>query len=190
LCSIIAKTALEREKQMQEEIYPLEIVSPLMLGGQDNQTAELRSPPFRGAMRYWLRATLGAILDQAKDIRQLENEVFGSAGEKASQGSAITIRLKQNNSLQPSQTSILPHKSNSTKRNAFCQGQFQLILSAPRPVCNEIWLAAQMSLNLALTFGGVGLRARRGYGTLRITNQFPTNLQEWQDHIKNSQTNT
>lgn len=37
----------------------LETVTPLFLGGADPRGApELRAPAFRGALRYWLRATL------------------------------------------------------------------------------------------------------------------------------------
>jgi CRISPR-associated protein Cmr1 len=40
----------------------LETVTPLFLGGADPRGApELRPPPFRGAMRYWLRAALGGL---------------------------------------------------------------------------------------------------------------------------------
>jgi hypothetical protein len=53
-----------------------------------------------------------------------------------------------------------------------------------------VWDAACASLELALTFGGVGQRARRGYGAVRIVeakghrlSQFPTTFEGWKGHI-------
>ncbi|MEJ5376843.1 MAG: type III-B CRISPR module RAMP protein Cmr1 [bacterium] len=43
-------------------IVSLETVTPLFGGGADPRGApELRSPAFRGSMRYWLRAALEEI---------------------------------------------------------------------------------------------------------------------------------
>ena len=58
----------------------LETVTPLFLGGADPKgSPELRAASFRGVMRFWLRALLGAHLgDDLKALRQAESAVFGS----------------------------------------------------------------------------------------------------------------
>jgi len=152
---------------MRKVAIELMTVTPLFLGGSDprsGQPPELRPPSFRGAMRYWYRAALGGVVgDKNLDaVRALEEAVFGSTDS----GSPISLRISGN--LKWSLHSILPHKS-AGRRNAFDPGQtFRLTMSA-RPTCPDlIWANACMALNLALTLGGVGLRSRRGMGSLQV----------------------
>ncbi len=142
-------------------------VTPLFLGGSDprNQPPELRPPSFRGAMRYWYRAALGGVVgDKNLDaIRQMESAVFGSV----EQGSPICLRLSGN--LKSSPHPILPHK-NAGRRDAFDPNQKFILTMTAGPVCSDwVWTNACMALNLALTLGGIGLRSRRGMGSLQVT---------------------
>lgn len=164
----------------------LETVTPLLLGGADGKTPELRPPSFRGAMRYWLRATLGGVIGDShlEGLHKLENAVFGSTES----GSPIRIRLQPLDTLKSSKVFILPHKHQG-RRNALT-GRLKLIMAQTRDVDEAIWNAACASLELALTFGGVGLRSRRGYGTLRTVeasdtrlSSFPTTLDGWKPHV-------
>jgi CRISPR-associated protein Cmr1 len=67
----------------------LETVTPLFLGGAEQQP-ELRPASFRGALRFWLRALLGAhIGDNVEHVREAENRVFGSTNS----ASPITVRF-------------------------------------------------------------------------------------------------
>ena len=45
---------------MQEVTFTLQTITPLFLAGAEQDSAELRAPSFRGAMRYWLRALVGS----------------------------------------------------------------------------------------------------------------------------------
>jgi CRISPR-associated protein Cmr1 len=168
----------------------LETVTPLFLGGADPRGApELRPPAFRGAMRYWLRAALGGVIEDnnLKALHDLESSVFGSTDF----GSPIHVRLRSLDGKPQSNTEkILPHKEGreAGSRQAIRAGQrFELTLSTPHHVGQEIWKAAIAALHMAVTFGGVGLRSRRGYGTLRVVGSTdpillpasPTSLQGW-----------
>jgi CRISPR-associated protein Cmr1 len=168
----------------------LEAVTPLFLGGADPRGApELRPPAFRGAMRYWLRAALGGVIgdDNLKALHDLESSVFGSTDF----GSPIHVRSRPlDGEPQGNTEKILPHKEGKEagSRKAIRAGQrFELTLSIPYHVSQEIWKAAIAALRLAVTFGGVGLRSRRGYGTLRVVGSTdpillpasPTSLQGW-----------
>lgn len=55
--------------------------------------ADIRSPSFRGLMRYWLRAAVGGLIDtmsiSLKETIQFEQSVFGATD----QSSAITLRV-------------------------------------------------------------------------------------------------
>lgn len=150
---------------MRELRVMLEAVTPLLLHGADNKTPELRPPSFRGVMRYWWRAALGGVIGDKnlKGLHEMEGAVFGST-ERAS---SISLRLREAN-IQDAEPRpyLLPHKS--IARRDGIVGTFELILTQPRHDDALVWEAACASLELALTFGGVGQRSRRGYGALRI----------------------
>jgi CRISPR-associated protein Cmr1 len=168
----------------------LETVTPLFLGGAELRgTPELRPPTIRGVLRYWLRAALGGVIgdDNLAGLHRLESAVFGSTDS----GSPIYIRLR--GSLRSSDEKILPHKEGKSAgpRKAFIAGQsIDLILSQLRSNDETVWQVACSALNLALTFGGIGLRSRRGHGTLKIVKSSnpvlvpsaPTTLEDWKQH--------
>lgn len=171
----------------------LETVTPLFLGGADPRGApELRAPSLRGAMRYWLRAALGGVIgDQdLNGLRKLESSVFGSTDC----GSPIHLRLKPvGDKVASSKEKILPHKQGQAGfRQAIKAGQqLELTLSTPYRVSAEVWHVAIAALRLTTTFGGIGLRSRRGYGTLKVVassdqNQMPispVSLASWEQFV-------
>ncbi len=174
---------------MRELRVTLETVTPLLLHGADSgKNPELRPPPFRGVMRYWWRAALGGIIGDKnlKGLHELEGAVFGST-ERAS---PISLRLREVD-IQDAKPKpyLLPHK-NIARRDGIV-GTFELILTQPRHDDALVWEAACASLELALTFGGVGQRSRRGYGALRIVEAtedkvkpFPTTKHAWKRHVQ------
>ncbi len=185
---------------MRELCVTLETVTPLFLGGAEPRGApELRPPAFRGAMRYWLRAALGGVIgdNDLKALHDLESNVFGSTDF----GSPIHVRLRPlDGKPQSNHERILPHKEGreAGSRRAIQAGQrFELTLSTPHHVSQEIWNAAVAALRLAVTFGGVGLRSRRGYGTLRIIESTdpellpasPISFQNWQTFVQRTAEN-
>ena len=194
-------TAL-KEAIMQDEPLclkvTLEAVTPLFLGGANPRAEpELRPPSFRGALRYWLRAALGGVIgDQDINLlRKMESTVFGSTDHC----SPIRIRLRHPSGMsQITEAKVLPHINGQRtgERKAFASGQkFELIMWQDRnhgEHGEEVWRAACSALVLSLTFGGVGLRSRRGYGTLRVHESsnaelatvFPVSLEDWKKHIE------
>lgn len=172
----------------------LETVTPLFLGGANQRgMPELRPPSFRGIIRYWLRATLGGVIgdDNLNGLHQLENVVFGSQKSH----SPIHLRLSahpKNKYLKYKKENILPHKGRGL-REAFGAGQkIELTMQQFQDVDEITWNVACTSLSLALTFGGVGLRSRRGYGTLKALKSSdvklvpltPTSFDDWIRHIE------
>jgi len=171
---------------MRELKVVLETVTPLLLHGADNRTPELRPPSFRGVMRYWWRAALGGIIGDKnlQVLHELEGAVFGST----ERGSSISLRLKALD-IQKTKADLLPHKGKFIPSGAL-EGTFELVLTQPRHDDALVWEATCASLELALTFGGVGQRSRRGYGTLRIVETtdkrvkvFPTTKRGWKVHV-------
>jgi CRISPR-associated protein Cmr1 len=168
----------------------LETVTPLFLGGAEPRP-ELRPPAFRGALRYWLRASLGGVIgdNNLAALHELESAVFGSTDS----GSPIQVRLHGH--LQESNEKVLPHKEGkqAAPRKAFRSDQtVKLSLSQFRSDDETVWKAVCSGLNLTLTFGGIGLRSRRGYGTLRVVQSSeptlvfltPTTWEGWKQHLQ------
>jgi CRISPR-associated protein Cmr1 len=151
----------------QQLVVQLETVTPLFLGGADPRgEPELRPPAFRGAMRYWFRAALGGVIGDSNldGLRKLEREVFGDA----EYGSPVAVRVRQVPCVSDVYP-ILPHKMPSGRRRAFnSKQQFEVILDTTRLVDPLVWVNACMAFNLAIWLGGLGLRSRRGAGSLRV----------------------
>jgi len=96
---------------LKEFRVTLETVTPLFLGGAESRpkegiegTPELRSPSFRGAMRYWFRAFVGGIYgdEEQKAVQKAESFLFGSASSNTGHASRVLIRIK-NQKLKPLQ---------------------------------------------------------------------------------------
>ena len=148
----------------------LETVTPLFSGGADNKTPELRSPPFRGMMRYWFRALAGGVVGDSKRaldlIREKEAEVFGSPDEVHGQ-SAVWIQLSMP-AITVEDHFLLPHR-NKANFAAISPGvSFTLTLTLkPRADIQKLEMAV-WSLLVGLTLGGIGKRSRRGFGSLGL----------------------
>jgi len=170
----------------------LETVTPLFLGGANpSHPPELRAPSVRGALRYWLRAALGGVIGDAnlEGLRKLEQAVFGSTDY----GSPIAVQLHglEGKPLSVKSEFILPHQQ-SGRRKAFSAEQpMMLVLHQVRSNNEAVWKMACATISLAITFGGVGLRSRRGYGTLRVKSvapaivpTTPSTLVGWKTHVQ------
>lgn len=161
----------------------LETVTPLFLGGANPRSApELRPPPFRGAMRYWLRALVGAAGEQA--MREHEHRLFGAVGDQATAG-AVSLRLSSSTHLgkQQKYSSLSNGKpgiaylwfaargtKSEAERQAIVSETLTLTLSAPRSKQPEQDLEqAAAALWLLTRLGGIGSRSRRFAGGVQAS---------------------
>lgn len=148
----------------------LQTLTPLITKGAANDArndpAELRAASFRGMFRYWLRALLGARVQNDIDrLREYESHIFGSV----ERGSAVSIRTMGRAKSEDGQVVLpetvrggIPHQFHAIPTGR----QFRLILQS-HPL-GQIPAEAQAAMLLALRLGGVGRRARRGGGSLAI----------------------
>jgi CRISPR-associated protein Cmr1 len=162
---------------MQALQVQLETVTPLFLGDADQQS-ELRPAAFRGALRFWLRALLGAhIGNDLKRLHEKESEVFGSTAR----ASPIVLRvwgtLKVDDQFKLKKPgvqylyfSMQPWKGQPRYPIAVNE-QFSLKLQS-RVGSNDhlVFKRACAALWLLVHLGGVGARSRRGAGNLRVVN--------------------
>lgn len=176
---------------MQKKIeVTLETVTPLYMGGADpdQQPPELRTPSIRGAMRYWLRAFLGAHLgDHPEQVWKAESLVFGDTESTSSVNLRITPvnvpQAQQINFSLDSGKGYLLWTTTRTQRSALPAKttRFRVIV-ASRPFQGDrsglVLNQALASLWLLANLGGLGTRSRRGLGSVRITeaNNWPDEL--------------
>lgn len=149
----------------------LEAVTPLFLAGADGGTPELRPASFRGALRFWLRALLGAHLGgNIKRLHEEESKIFGSTHGT----SPVIVRTAAwDGSLKRERRRALPHSEwKQFAPLSFVEGsQFTLTLAA-RPA-QQLPNEALAALLLMLNLGGVGKRSRRGFGSLQVVKAEP-----------------
>ncbi|BCX02767.1 MAG: type III-B CRISPR module RAMP protein Cmr1 [Candidatus Roseilinea sp.] len=160
----------------------LETVTPMFLGGADPRGApELRPPSFRGAMRYWLRALVGAAGEQA--MRDHEGRLFGVGGDASTAG-AVSLRLSQS-ARPPSQsyTGLANGRAgtgylwfaarrtrNEAERYAIMPTAFTLTLTASRS--NQLGRDLEQAtavLWLLTRLGGIGARSHRFAGGVQVS---------------------
>jgi CRISPR-associated protein Cmr1 len=159
--------------------FQAEVLTPLVIAGADPKSPKviaegLRPPSLRGAMRWWFRAMMGGIVgpdNNYKTLRDLEGEAFGSTTASA----AWQVRTRPSSAVTP-QTAHLRmndptpiHKGKRTlrpARDAIGPGvKFKVELSFARAdavplVLQSLWLFSML--------GGLGNRARRGFGSLTL----------------------
>lgn len=140
----------------------LETVTPMFLHGADNMTPELRPPPFKALFRYWWRTVQDV---QVNTLRKTESELFGSTDRKA----PFSLRISGNLELNQTKYKPLPHKPDKNrfgkKIYAFdIEQEFDLCLitknASDAEYCEQI-------AKLGFFLGGVGVRSRRGFGSIR-----------------------
>lgn len=162
---------------MQNLELKLEAGTPLFLTGADGKIPELRSASFRGALRFWLRALLGAYI--GNDIERLQNEESAIFGSTNGSSPVIVHSKSWTKSLKEEDRRVLPHskdRGKMFKSPAFIEGsQFALKISVRRGR-PDIPKKAIAALLLFLNFGGIGKRSRRGFGSLRVINILSDNL--------------
>ncbi len=156
----------------------LEAVTPLFLGGAEQQP-EARAASFRGALRFWWRA-LAAETD-LKRLHEREARIFGDTKHASNVRVDVEI-LGQPRTQTWDETDGanarrwpglaylgFPFRDNS--RRSFTAGtRLRLTLRLRRGAGDEVLPQTCAALWLLLSLGGLGLRARRGFGNLTALN--------------------
>ena len=159
----------------------VQTVTPLLMYGADNKDdrtnesiqakPELRAASIRGILRYWLRAVLGGQIPSVDQMYEKESAILGSTDS----GSKIRVRVQQSRAMEAAENqTVLPHQTRgySLKFTGFPpDSEFRIMLST-HPLDKSHVLAPDSDLLkavfLMVHFGGLGRRARRGSGNLRV----------------------
>ncbi len=156
----------------------LKLVTPLFIGGSQNKldTYGVRVPSIRGNVRYWLRALLGRQHGgNQTELKKAEDYLLGSTGS----GSPVWFRVSTTAPLLVNKRRMLPHREISQldpgsrrkpplAQDAFVENQTFDLIVQPRPGLYTIPDKAVAALLLWLNLGGLGKRARRGFGSLQL----------------------
>jgi CRISPR-associated protein Cmr1 len=212
---------------MQEVIFNLRTLTPLFLAGNDQAElkipidtrkqgarintdyyawkllAELRSPPFRGLMRYWQRALVGGALT-LEDMIKLEASIFGATDT----GSAVSIKVskpskeprdfwKEGKGREPTgkdyllwsmaRTGSIEKDNYKFPRQYYPDNtEFQVMLSVHGQGETERKILDQaiVAFWLLTYLGGIGSRSRRCAGSLTVENIQANTVQILKDQLE------
>lgn len=153
-------------------------VTPMFLSGADPMVAEVRVPSVKGALRFWYRAV-------DPHYRQNETALFGSGGEGAGQ-SRFLIRVKGSSQINTREWEIPQNREGlpgvsylSFSLKGYPQyilpsNSFELSFYRRRSSdenseqSDRDWIRLLAALWLLGHIGGLGSRARRGFGSLSM----------------------
>ena len=177
---------------MEEIIFELETVTPLFIAGADQRNIEnegLRAPSLRGLLRWWFRALAGNYTgNDIMSLKRAEDEIFGSTTSKSKMS---LITSGENEPIQITREcrswneatvwsnwvdyfffSCLDKRKDRRKNRIKVKSKpfypetskFKIIMFG-----EESKLRIYLSSFWALVYlGGIGFRARRGGGCLKI----------------------
>ena len=164
---------------MQTVRLTLTTVTPLFLHGADNQgDAELRPPSIKGMMRFWWRTAAGRVEQDISRLRSWEGTMFGDSGDHGQCPFRITLARPEN--CPTPQEHPLPFVG-QFRSSAYPGGQEigTLTLQWHRHVPEEEQRQVVSALWLWVHLGGLGLRSRRGGGTLRAAWNGESSIRHW-----------
>ncbi len=140
--------------------YEIEFITPAFIGGADPTTAELRPASIVGMLRYWFRVIGGAFTKDSEELFNLESKLFGSS-ERAGK---VWVRVRGNVKGEDIQLEgKIRYLFGISKRKGIREGnRFQLVVYSPEKYKDFV----DFLIRLAITFGNLGYRARKGFGSM------------------------
>ena len=157
---------------MKKATAEIQIVTPCILAGTDQETAELRAASIRGQLRWWFR-----LLNPEQ--RDREKAIFGGVHGGAQTSSLVVRILTKADEVktvdrQKAEDIVGSNydyflwplgRKNSTPRGFIAPGEVFELLLTHRHVGGGEPLPSDV-LEAFLLFGALGTRSRRGYGSI------------------------
>lgn len=149
------------------------ISAPLYCGGFDQNTSEIRVASLRGALRSWWRYANGGRFESIGDMMSAESAIFGSARPGHSrQGILMSLSVEGGeHPVDPRQTSSLRYLGYGVcgmRTGTAAGARFTLTLRG-RGLDEAQLGSLRDAVSLMGLLGGIGGRARRGFGSLTLT---------------------
>lgn len=151
--------------------FECEVITPMFLGGADQNKPELRSASLRGQLRWWFRALYGGMNGgDSSDCHSKEVAIFGGSDGDKSYQSKVLIKIKNSFDLKNKiRIAPLPHKKNMNFIFYAIPPKttFVIDIISQRKYINEFNLVKSL-LEFVSLLGGLGRRSRRGFGAFQI----------------------
>ncbi|MED1578495.1 MULTISPECIES: type III-B CRISPR module RAMP protein Cmr1 [Bacillus] len=191
-------TKIHEDQRLFKEPLTIHLVTPMFGGGpQSNSIDEdrpIRESAIRGHLRFWWRATRGAVCKNANELSKREAEIFGHT-EQASQIQVVTHyekdEVKRNSKVffkkknHPFPRYVLSNMKDETPYLIKAQFSLNIRLSKKTTDFELIKKEVEAALWAWINFGGLGSRTRRGCGSLYCKQFSPYNkrtksqLEKW-----------
>ena len=149
-------------KNIEKKEYNIEVITPMFLAGANNKEPELRAPSIKGMLRFWWRALHPDLVINGNNyikLKEYESKIFGDSGKQFGK-SKVRIILSHFNSMKIKD--FRPTTKNFTFKGIENGQRFSLIIFAPEDI--------HYLVKFSFIVGGVGKRARRGFGSMQILN--------------------
>ena len=184
------------------------IVTPMFIGGGDkNDAPEIRPPSVKGALRFWWRALQwGACLNEnnqdvsaaLKALHEQEALLFGAAAKEDAYGQGkVLLKVKagalrtsiKNTPNQPARPSgqtyllgqgLYHHNQHDLRASITADQSFKVVLKLQDDVDAT---SLQNALLVFGLLGGLGSRARKGWGSVAIKALTYTNTEKQVEQI-------
>ncbi|MBU8970035.1 type III-B CRISPR module RAMP protein Cmr1 [Bacillus altitudinis] len=191
-------TKIHEDQRLFKEPLTIHLVTPMFGGGPQSNSIDqdrpIRESAIRGHLRFWWRATRGAVCKNANELSKREAEIFGHT-EQASQIQVVTHyekdEVKRNSKVffkkknHPFPRYVLSNMKDKTPYLMKAQFSLNIRLSKKTTDFELIKKEVEAALWAWINFGGLGSRTRRGCGSLYCKQFSPYNkrtksqLEKW-----------
>lgn len=167
------------------------IVTPMFCSGADQNTAELRLPSIKGAMRFWWRSLMWGHVKNCQELREQETALFGASDQRCGQ-SRVQLRVTTRSlESQVAKGEIFEGgqllgahylgygvmesfdgkktRAGRLTRPMIPGGQFTVACRFSPFATDKQIDQIRRTLILIGTIGGLGSKARKGFGSLSLT---------------------
>ena len=144
--------------------------------GVSDAAVPFRPSAIRGLLRWFWRATRGAQFATFKELKQREDAIWGSTTDASKVVVDVTnarlgagklaLRRENNRKVFEQPSYVLFPAQSVTPRYIHTGGSFDLHISFPKALLQDISDDIDAALHYWINFGGVGARTRRGMGAL------------------------
>lgn len=171
---------LKKEPSKNEWItYHCTLVTPMYGGGVEagkvDTAMPIRASAIRGQLRFWWRIACGS--KAPKVMRENEEAIWGGIGDKAAIASQVQIRVISKNVIMSNLVSSKKLAGSGVKYalgaadEAYCLPSgyhFVLEIRYKDDITSDQIKQVKESLRWWASFGGVGARTRRGFGSVVV----------------------
>lgn len=178
--------------------FECEVITPMFIYGQDQQTPEIRGPSIKGALRFWWRAINAN--NQTEQLHTKEGNIFGETISEKGSKSKVAIRVQQeeliskDDDFSGNKTAKNPEIYENIRKNIQVNpinylgygvyehstkwkkyiapnSKFKIILKFNPLLKEQHKDEVIQALKFLSVFGGIGAKSRNGFGKFKLLNQ-------------------